>query len=79
MPIYKYECTEKGHNFNEMCSVSLRESDKKCPQCGALSKYKTTFSTNFQYGKDYKSTSADNHRWNLRENKRLGTRGKSYA
>lgn len=78
MPIYLYEC-KQGHEFDEICSIASREEDKTCPTCNTNAAYKPSFKATFQYGKNYQSYSADTHRWNLRENKRLKTRGKSYA
>jgi len=48
------------------------KEDRKCPQCGAVSLYKPTFTSSFQYGKDYDSFAANTARWNKRENHRLG-------
>ena len=79
MPIYTYECTEKGHEFTDMCSVTDRKKDKACTQCGGVGMYKPTFKASFQYSEKYNTFAADRHKWNLRENKRLNTKGKSYA
>lgn len=79
MPIYKYECTEKGHEFTDRCSISDRKKERPCTQCGSLSMYKPTFTSNVQYSEKDNSSTSLSHRWNLRENKRLNTKGKSYA
>ena len=79
MPYYKYECTEKGHEFNDLRAISLREENNTCPECGAVSMYKPTFTATLLYSAKDKSSNSLNQRWNLRENKRLKTRGKSYA
>ena len=78
MPIWNFKC-EKEHEFEHICSYDDRKNPIECPECGAQANYVTTFCTNFQFGKNYESFHADRHRWNLRENKRLGTKGKGYA
>ena len=78
MPIYKYKCNNE-HDYETIVSYNDREEPQVCPDCGEPSYFKQTFCTNFQYGAKYQSFGADRHRWNLRENKRLGTVGKSYA
>ena len=72
MPIYKYECTEKGHEFTDRCSVSDRKKNRPCTECGGVGMYKPTFEASFQYGKDYSSFASDASRWRKRENHRLG-------
>jgi len=79
MPLYKYECTEKGHSFTERETVADRKNNKTCPQCSGVAMYKPTFEASFQYSSGYSSFAADRTRWNLRENKRLKTKDKSYA
>lgn len=78
MPIYAYKCNNE-HDYETIVSYNNREEPQVCPDCGEPSYFKQTFCTNFQYGDDYNSYAADSKRWNLRENKRLGTRGKGYA
>ena len=78
MPIWNYEC-KKGHHTEGMSSYDDREVPIKCGTCGEKANFVQTYCTNFQFGEKYDSFHADRHRWNLRENKRLGTRGKGYA
>jgi len=72
MPYYKYECTEKGHEFNDLRAVSFREENNTCPECGAVAMYKPTFEASFQFGKGYNSFASNERRWRTRENHRLG-------
>ena len=78
MPYYEYHCKNK-HAEDHLVSYSEREEPQVCSDCGEPSYYKTVFCTNFQYGKDYSSYAADTKRWNQRENKRMNTKGQSYA
>jgi len=78
MPYYEYHC-KNNHSSDELVKYDDRESPQICPECGEPSFFNQTFCTNFQYGDKYESFGADRHRWNLRENKRLGTVGKGYA
>jgi len=78
MPIWVYKCKD-DHRTEEIRKYEDREEPAICKTCGEPSQFKQTFEVSFQYGQDYNSISADRHRWNLRENKRLKTRGKSYA
>jgi hypothetical protein len=78
MPIFSYKCNNE-HVTDNIISYDKREEPQTCSSCGEPSYFKQTFCTNFQYGKDYSSFGADRHKWNLRENKRLGTVGKGYA
>jgi len=78
MPYYEYHC-KNNHVSDERVSYTDREEPQVCPDCGEPSYFKQTFCTNIQYGEKYQSFGADRHRWNLRENKRLGTVGKGYA
>lgn len=78
MPIWNYECKNK-HKTEHMCSYNDRENPIECGECGEEANFVQVFCTNFQFGEGYGSFHADRHRWNLRENKRLGTKGKGYA
>jgi hypothetical protein len=77
MPIYSYKC-DKEHITDTIISYKDREETQICSDCGEPSYFEQTFCTNFQYGKDYSSFGADRHKWNLRENHRNKTAGKSY-
>ena len=77
MPLYDFEC-KKGHKTSSVVNYKDRMEGVVCSKCGEPSYYKQTFCTNFQYGEDYSSMAADAHRWNLRENHRNKTVGKSY-
>ncbi|MEW5745656.1 MAG: zinc ribbon domain-containing protein [Nitrospirota bacterium] len=35
MPIYEYACTRCKESFSVYQSITARESDTKCPKCGA--------------------------------------------
>jgi hypothetical protein len=78
MPLFTYKC-KNNHAEETIVSYSNREEPQVCSDCGEPSYFKQTFCTNFQYGEDYSSHAADSKRWNLRENKRLGTQGKNYV
>lgn len=78
MPIFSYKC-KNNHTEDTIVSYSKREEPQLCSKCGEPSYFQQTFCTNIQYGNDYSSMAADRHKWNLRENKRLKTVGKSYA
>lgn len=78
MPYYEYHC-KNNHVNDHIVSYDNREEPQICPDCGEPSYFKQTFCANFQYGEKYSSMAADRHKWNLRENKRLGTVGKGYA
>jgi hypothetical protein len=78
MPIFSYKC-KNNHIKDTIVSYDNREEPQVCSDCGEPSYFKQTFCTNFQYGDKYESFGADRHRWNLRENHRLGTVGKGYA
>ena len=78
MPLFDYICNN-DHTTSSVVKYDDREEPQVCSDCGEPSYYTQTFCTNFQFGKDYSSFSADSHRWNLRENHRLKTKGKSYA
>jgi len=78
MPIYAYKC-KNNHAEDNIVSYSQREEPQVCSDCGEPSYYTLSLCTNFQYGEKYESFSANTHRWNMRENKRLKTNGKSYA
>lgn len=78
MPIWEYHC-KNNHASDHIVSYAKREEPQVCPDCGEPSYFKQTFCATFQFGKDYNSMAADRHRWNMRENVRLGTNGKSYA
>jgi len=83
MPIYEYHC-DNGHISDHIVSYSKREENQICPECNKEAKYKQVFCTNVQYGvtksgKQWNTTHELRTRWNNRENKRLGTKGRSYA
>lgn len=78
MPIWNYKC-ENEHITEHMCSYDTREEPIECSECGKEANFTQSYCTNFQFGENYESFGADRHRWNLRENKRLGTKGKGYA
>lgn len=78
MPFWSYKC-EDDHVTESVSSYDTREEPIKCSECGKEASFVQTFCTNFQFGDSYNSFGADRHRWNLRENKRLGTKGKGYA
>ena len=78
MPIYEYRC-KNGHVSDHLVSYNNRKETQECPECKEPAEYALTFCTNIQYGLDYSTYHADTHKWNLRENKRHGTKGKSYA
>jgi len=71
MPLFSYTC-KNNHSADSVVSYNNREEPQVCSDCGEPSYFKQTFSSTFQYGKDYSSYAADSHRWNLRENHRLG-------
>lgn len=35
MPIYEYQCTQCGKKFEALRSISVDDSELKCPKCGA--------------------------------------------
>jgi putative FmdB family regulatory protein len=35
MPIYEYECTDCGEQFEKLVRMSTKESEVECPDCGA--------------------------------------------
>jgi len=78
MPLFSYKC-KNNHTGETVVSYSTREEPQTCSSCGEPSYYNQTFCTNFQYHDDYSSHAADSKRWNLRENHRNKTQGKSYA
>lgn len=83
MPIYEYHC-QNGHVSDHIISFSKRDNPQVCPECGEPANFKQTFCTNVQYGvtnrgKQWNTTQELRTQWNLRENKRNGTIGKSYA
>ena len=83
MPIYQYECS-KGHKSDHLVSYNDREEPQVCPDCGKPANYQQVFCTNVQYGiiksgKQWNTTHELRTRWNARENKRLNTKGISYA
>jgi hypothetical protein len=78
MPLFDYTCNN-NHVTSSIVKYDDREEPQVCSDCGEPSYFKQTFCTNFQYGKDYSSFSSDNHKWNLRENHRNKTVGKSYT
>jgi hypothetical protein len=78
MPLFSYKC-KNNHIEDTIVSFNNREEPQVCSDCGEPSYFKQTFCTNFQYGEDYSSMAADAHKWNLRENHRNKTIGKSYA
>ena len=78
MPLFDYICNN-NHTTSTVVKYVDREEPQVCSDCGEPSYFEQSFCTNVQYGKDYSSFGADRHRWNLRENKRLKTKGKSYA
>lgn len=43
MPIYRYVCSECGHEFTELRKVSERTNPIACPQCGGQASF--VFST----------------------------------
>lgn len=77
MPMYSYVCDD-GHTSEHIVKYDERELDQECSECGKPAHYNHSFCTNFTFGENYNSFHADRHRWNLRENKRLGTKGKNY-
>jgi len=83
MPIYEYHCSN-GHQSDHLSSFDDRTQPQTCPECGELANFKQTFCTNVQYGvtksgKQWNTTHELRTRWNNRENKRHGTKGRSYA
>jgi hypothetical protein len=78
MPLFSYKC-KNNHIEDTIVSFNNREEPQVCSDCGEPSYFKQTFCTNFQYGEDYSSMAADARKWNLRENHRNKTIGKSYA
>jgi len=40
MPIYEYQCSECGHVFELLRSMSLSDSDASCPTCGGSAEKK---------------------------------------
>jgi len=78
MPIYTY-CCKNNHTSDEMTSYTTREEPQVCPECGEPSLYKLTFCTNFKYPTDWGTIASERKSWNLRENHRKGTNGRSYA
>lgn len=77
MPMWGYIC-EEGHESQELKSYDSREEPTTCPECGKQANFKQTFCTNVKFGESYNSFHSNRHKWNLRENKRLGTKGKNY-
>ena len=71
MPYFEYHC-KNNHVEDQLVSYDKREEPQVCSDCGEPSYFKTTFCTNFQFGQEYSSFGADRHKWNLRENHRLG-------
>ncbi len=78
MPYYDYKCKNE-HTSEHLAKYDERKEPQVCKDCGEVAEFNQTFCTNFQYGEKYESFGADRHRWNLRENKRMKTRGKGYA